>query len=187
DAGWIAAVGQKRGVDGREMARSDLIVVWGGNPASTQINLMSHIAQARRERGAKLVVVDPYRTATAEIADLHLAPLPGTDGALACAVMHVLFKEGYADRAYLAHYTDHPAGLEAHLEARTPAWAAHITRIPEERIVDFAQLYPTRLRLFAVAQRRDAGLCGRLPAERDRRLAVRGRWRTLFSASPRAT
>ena len=64
DAGWNAAVGQKRGVDGREIAKSDLIVVWGGNPASTQINVMSYIAQARRERGAKLVVVDPYRTAT---------------------------------------------------------------------------------------------------------------------------
>jgi len=148
DAGWNAAVGQKRGVDGREIAKSDLIVVWGGNPASTQINLMSHIAQARRERGAKLVVVDPYRTATAEIADLHLAPLPGTDGALACAVMHVLFKEGYADRAYLAHYTDDPEGLEAHLETRTPAWAAHITGIPEETILDFARLYGRTQRSF---------------------------------------
>ena len=79
---------------------------------------------ARKERGAKLVVVDPYRTATAEQADLHLAPLPGTDGALACAVMHVLFKEGYADRAYMARYTDDPDGLEAHLATRDPAWAA---------------------------------------------------------------
>jgi anaerobic selenocysteine-containing dehydrogenase len=141
DAGWIAAVGQKRGVDGREMARSDLIVVWGGNPASTQINVMSYIAQARRERGAKLVVVDPYRTATAELADLHLAPLPGTDGALACAVMHVLFKEGYADPAYLARYTDDSRGLEAHLESRTPEWAARVTGLSEDSIIDFARLY----------------------------------------------
>src|SRR5262249_6648736 len=58
DAGWNAAVGQKRGVDGREIAKSDLMVVWGGNPASTQINLISYIAEARRERGAKFVVVD---------------------------------------------------------------------------------------------------------------------------------
>ena len=94
--------------------------MWGGNPVSTQVNVMTHIAQARKERGAKLVVVDPYRTGTAEVADLHLAPLPGTDGALACAVMHVLFKEGYADRAYLARYTDDPAGLEAHLASARP-------------------------------------------------------------------
>src|SRR5215468_4459931 len=57
DAGWNAAVGQKRGVDGRELVKSDLIIVWGGNPASTQINVMSWIARARRERGTRFVVV----------------------------------------------------------------------------------------------------------------------------------
>jgi anaerobic selenocysteine-containing dehydrogenase len=141
DAGWLAGVGVKRGVDGREMAKSDLIVVWGGNPVSTQINAMTHIAKARRERGAKLVVIDPYRTNTAEAADLHLAPLPGTDGALACAVMHVLFREGCADRTYMAHHADDPAGLEAHLAPRTPEWAAVITGLPAHAIVDFARLY----------------------------------------------
>jgi anaerobic selenocysteine-containing dehydrogenase len=141
DAGWLAGVGIKRGVDGREIAKSDLIVVWGGNPVSTQVNVMTHVATARRERGAKLVVVDPYRTATAARADLHLAPLPGTDGALACAVMHVLFKEGYADRAYMARHTDDPQGLEAHLATRDPAWAARITGLSEDEIVGFARLY----------------------------------------------
>jgi anaerobic selenocysteine-containing dehydrogenase len=141
DAGWLAGVGVKRGVDGREIAKSDLIVIWGGNPVSTQVNVMTHVATARKERGAKLVVVDPYRTATAEQADLHLAPLPGSDGALACAVMHVLFKEGYADRAYMARYTDDPQGLEAHLAARDPAWAARITGLSEDQILGFARLY----------------------------------------------
>jgi anaerobic selenocysteine-containing dehydrogenase len=141
DAGWLAGVGVKRGVDGREMAKSDLIVVWGGNPVSTQVNVMTHVATARKERGAKLVVVDPYRTASAEHADLHLAPLPGTDGALACAVMHVLFREGYADRAYMARYTDDPDGLESHLATRDPPWAARITGLSEEEIVGFARLY----------------------------------------------
>jgi anaerobic selenocysteine-containing dehydrogenase len=141
DAGWLAGVGVKRGVDGREMAKSDLIVVWGGNPVSTQVNVMTHIATARKERGAKLVVVDPYRTASAEQADLHLAPLPGTDGALACAVMHVLYREGYADRAYMARYTDDPVGLEAHLATRDPSWAARITGLSEDEIVEFARLY----------------------------------------------
>jgi anaerobic selenocysteine-containing dehydrogenase len=141
DAGWLAGVGAKRGVDGREIAKSDLIVVWGGNPVSTQVNVMTHIAIARKERGATLVVVDPYRTATAEQADIHLAPLPGTDGALACAVMHVLFKEGYADRDYMARHTDDPKALEAHLEARDPAWAARITGLSEDEILGFARLY----------------------------------------------
>jgi anaerobic selenocysteine-containing dehydrogenase len=141
DAGWLAGVGARRGVDAREIAKSDLIVVWGGNPVSTQVNVMTHIAQARKERGAKLVVVDPYRTGTAEIADMHLAPLPGTDGALACAVMHVLFAEGFADRPYLARYADDPAGLEAHLASRDPVWASRITGLSEAEIVDFARLY----------------------------------------------
>jgi anaerobic selenocysteine-containing dehydrogenase len=141
DGGWLAGVGVKRGVDGREIAKSDLVVVWGGNPVSTQINLMVHIATARRERGAKLVVIDPYRTVTAAQADLHLAILPGTDAALACAVMHVLFKEGYADRAYLACYTDDPRGLETHLAGRDPAWAAAITGLAESEITEFARLY----------------------------------------------
>jgi anaerobic selenocysteine-containing dehydrogenase len=141
DAGWLAGVGAKRGVDGREMAKSDLIVIWGGNPVSTQVNVMTHVAATRKERGAKLVVVDPYRTATAEQADLHLAPLPGTDGALACAVMHILFKEGYADRAYMARYTNDPEGIEAHLRTRDPVWAAGITGLGEDEIVGFARLY----------------------------------------------
>src|SRR6201998_1912743 len=148
DAGWLAGIGVKRGVDGREIAKSDLIVVWGGNPASTQVNVMTHVAMARRERGAKLVVIDPYRTATAERADLHLAPLPGTDGALACAVMHVLFEEGYADRAYMPRYTDDPEGLEPHLKTRTSAWAALITGLLEDEIVAFARLYGSTKRSY---------------------------------------
>ena len=87
------------------------------------------------------MVVDPYRTGTAEVADIHLMPRPGTDGALACAVMHVLFKEGFADRDYLARYTDVPAELEAHLQSRTPEWAETISGVPAASIVDFARLY----------------------------------------------
>jgi len=129
------------GADSREIAESDLIVVWGGNPVSTQVNVMTHISRARKSRGAPLVVVDPYRTGTAEVADIHLMLRPGTDGALACAVMHVLFKEGFADRDYLARYTDVPGELEAHLETRTPQWAERISGVPEASIVDFARLY----------------------------------------------
>ncbi|WP_164135469.1 molybdopterin-dependent oxidoreductase, partial [Stenotrophomonas maltophilia] len=68
-----------------------------------------------------------YKTDTMKQADLSLVVKPGTDGALACAVMHVLFRDGYADRDYLARYTDVPAELEAHLSTRGPAWAAGIT------------------------------------------------------------
>jgi anaerobic selenocysteine-containing dehydrogenase len=148
ESGWFAGVGRFTGPDPREMARSDLIVVWGGNPVATQVNAMTHITRARKERGAKLVVVDPYRTGTAQVADLHLAPRPGTDGALACAVMHIAFRDGYADRAYMARFADCPEALEAHLATRTPEWASGITGLPVAEIEAFAKLYGTTARSY---------------------------------------
>jgi anaerobic selenocysteine-containing dehydrogenase len=148
EIGWHAGVGQSRGVDPREMAKSDLIVMWGGNPVPTQVNVMTHVTRARKERGAKFVVIDPYRTPTAAVADVHLAPRPGTDGALACAVMHVAFRDGYADRGYMARFTDCPERLEAHLLTRSPVWAAGITGMSVEQIEDFARLYGTTRRSY---------------------------------------
>ena len=140
-SGWRAGTGAGWGVDPREMAEADLIVVWGGNPVSTQVNVMTHISRARKKRGAKLVVIDPYRTPTAEVADIHLAPRPGTDGALACAVMHVLFTEDFADHDYMQKYTDVPEHLQQHLTTRTPSWAAEITGLSVDEITEFACLY----------------------------------------------
>ncbi|ROR35125.1 molybdopterin-dependent oxidoreductase [Inmirania thermothiophila] len=145
--GWIAGAGALRGTDPRELAESELIVIWGCNAVATQVNVMTHVARARR-RGARLVVVDPVRTPTAEKADLHLAPRPGTDGALACAVMHVLFRDGFADRDYLARYTRDAEALEAHLRHRGPAWAEPITGVPAAEIEAFARLYGATRRSF---------------------------------------
>ena len=146
-AGWTAGVGRIAGPDAREMADSELIVVWGGNPVATQVNVMAHVSRARKQ-GARLVVVDPYRTGTAAVADMHLALRPGTDGALACAVLHVLFRDGHADRAYMARYADDPAGLEAHVATRTPEWAAGITGLTAAEIEAFAALYGGTKRAF---------------------------------------
>lgn len=146
--GWMAGIGEVAGADAREMAESDLIVVWGCNPVSTQVNVMTHIAKARKQRGAKLVVIDPYRTPTAAQADIHLCVRPGSDGALACAVMHVMFRDGTADRDYMARYTDDPAGLEAHLKSKTPEWAAEITGLSVDEIEGFAKLYGETERAF---------------------------------------
>ncbi|TIV46456.1 MAG: molybdopterin oxidoreductase family protein, partial [Mesorhizobium sp.] len=90
-----------RGPDPREMAKADCVVIWGTNAVVTQVNVMTHATRARKERGAKIVVIDIYDNATMKQADLGLVLKPGTDGALACAVMHVLFRDGLADRAYL--------------------------------------------------------------------------------------
>lgn len=138
--GFIAGTGKLSGADPREMAKSDCVVIWGTNPVHTQVNVMTHAVRARKERGAKIVHVDVYRNATTEAADMAIILRPGTDGALACAVMHVLFREGMADRDYLERYTDAPRELEAHLAARTPQWASRITGVPVAEIEAFARL-----------------------------------------------
>jgi anaerobic selenocysteine-containing dehydrogenase len=148
DTGWRAGAGRRWGVPMTEMAESDLIVVWGCNPVATHVNAMTHISRARKQRGARLVVVDPFRSGTARQADTHLAPRPGTDGALACAVMHVAFRDGHADRDYLERYTDVPDELEKHLESRTPEWAAAITGLEVGAIEDFARLYGSTQRSY---------------------------------------
>ena len=128
--GWIAGHGRLTGADPREMAKSDLVVIWGTNAVATQVNVMTHAIRARKERGAKIVVVDVYRTPTMDQADVGVMVRPGTDAALACAIMHVLFREGWADRPFLDSHTDVPAELEAHLESRTPEWAEAICGVP---------------------------------------------------------
>jgi anaerobic selenocysteine-containing dehydrogenase len=139
-AGFAAGVGKIAGVDPREMAKSDLVVIWGTNAVNTQVNVMTHAVRARKERGAKIVAVDIYMNGTMEQADLAVLVKPGTDGALACAVMHCLFRDGNANWEYLDKYTDAPRELEAHLRTRDPAWASAITGTPVETIEAFAKL-----------------------------------------------
>ncbi len=139
-AGFFAGTGRIAGVDPREMQKSDLIVVWGGNPVNTQVNVMTHIGIARKTRGAKLACVDVYETGTMKAADIKLLIKPGTDGALACAIMHVLFRDGHANWDYLNQYTDYPRELEAHLKDKTPQWAAEICGCPISEIEAFAKL-----------------------------------------------
>lgn len=146
-AGLSAGIGGSFGTDAREMPESELIIVWGMNPVFTQVNVMAWIAKARK-KGARLVVVDPHRTATADKADLHLPILPGTDDALACAVMGVLLAEGRADRDFLHQRTDFDDELEAHLRSCTPEWAAAITGLPAEDILAFARMYASTQRSF---------------------------------------
>ena len=146
--GYIAGTGKMAGVDAREMASSDVIVIWGTNAVATQVNLMTHAMRARKERGAKIVVIDIYDTETMRQADLALRLRPGSDGALACAVMHVLFRDGLADRAYLARYADAPEALEAHLKSRDPEWASAITGLAVDQIEAFAALVGANKRSF---------------------------------------
>ncbi|MFC6489075.1 molybdopterin-containing oxidoreductase family protein [Nitratireductor sp. GCM10026969] len=147
-AGYVMGTGALRGPDPREMAKADCVVIWGTNAVATQVNVMTHAVRARKERGAKIVVVDVYENATMKQADLALVVRPGTDGALACAVMHVLFRENYADWDYLENYTDDPKGLAAHLQGRTPEWAETVTGVPAAEIERFARLVGATKRTY---------------------------------------
>ncbi len=146
--GYVAGTGALVGADPREMEKSDCIVIWGTNAVATQVNVMTHAVRARKARGAKIVAIDIYETETMRQADLALRLRPGTDGALACAVMHVLFRDGLADRDYLARYTDAPAELEAHLLSRDPNSAAAITGLEVAEIEAFAALVGSTKRTF---------------------------------------
>src|ERR1700675_198108 len=146
--GFIAGTGKLAGADPREMAKSDLVTIWGTNAVNTQVNVMTHATRARKERGAKIVAVDVYRNGTMQQADLAVLIRPGTDAALACAVMHCLFRDGKADRDYLARYTDVPAELEAHVRSRSPQWAAAITGCDVATIEAFAALIGERKRAY---------------------------------------
>ncbi|WP_062229216.1 molybdopterin-containing oxidoreductase family protein [Aureimonas frigidaquae] len=138
--GWYAGTGALSGVDPREMAQSDCIVIWGTNAVATQVNVMTHAIRARKERGARIVVIDIYDNATMKQADMALKLRPGTDAALACALMHIAFRDGTADRGYMSRHTDDPAGLEAHVASRTPEWAAQITGLDVSEIEALAAL-----------------------------------------------
>lgn len=146
--GFAAGTGALRGPDPREMAKSDCVVIWGTNPVNTQVNVMTHAIKARKQRGAKIVAIDIYNNGTMKQADMALCLKPGTDGALACAVMHIAFRDGYADRAFMAAHTDCPDELEAHLQSRTPQWAAAITGLSVEEIEAFGKLVGTTPKTF---------------------------------------
>ncbi|MGC1465590.1 MAG: molybdopterin-dependent oxidoreductase, partial [Pseudolabrys sp.] len=146
--GFAAGTGRVAGPDPREVAKSDLIVIWGTNAANTQVNFMTHATRARKERGARIACVDVYMNPTMKQADVPVLLKPGTDAALACAVMHCLFRDGKADWNYLERFTDAPHELEAHVRSRDPAWASAITGAPIETIEQFAKLVGERKRAY---------------------------------------
>ncbi|KAB2961341.1 MAG: molybdopterin-dependent oxidoreductase [Thermoanaerobaculia bacterium] len=132
--------GKMPGVAYTDYPEARLIVVWGANPRTSGVHLVPWI-HAARQRGARLVVVDPRVTSLAAQADLHLAPRPGTDVVLALAVIRELFASGRADREFLRR---HARGHEE-LERRAARWsleaAAEVCGLESGEIARFAELY----------------------------------------------
>jgi len=137
------------GFDPRTSKDASCILVWGANPSATAPHAHKHWL---KETPAKVIVVDPVRHPTAAAAHLHLQPLPGTDAALAFAIMHVLVRDGRIDRAFLDQHTIGWSELEPMLKACTPAWGEKMTSVPARDIEDAARLYGSGPSLLWVGQ-----------------------------------
>ncbi len=103
-AGYKVTIGASIGTDMERFDDAKLIIIWGSNPITSNVHLWPKVLEAKR-RGAKLIAIDPYCSLTAEKCHEHLALLPGTDGALALAMMHVIIKENLIDADYVEKYT----------------------------------------------------------------------------------
>ena len=136
-AGYEATVGATVGFDPEAIVGARLIVAWGTNMVSSNVHQWPFVEEARR-RGARLVTVDPYRSRTAEKSDQHLAPLPGSDAALALGMMHVVFRDGLEDRDYLDRFT---VGADD-LRRRAAEW-------PLERVAETTGLAAPEIEAFA--------------------------------------
>ncbi|MDX1574183.1 MAG: molybdopterin oxidoreductase family protein [Methylophaga sp.] len=157
---WLLTVGPTAGVDPESFIHSKYIVIWGCNSVSTNLHHW-HIVKDAQKRGAKVVVIDPYKSRTAKEADWHIAPRPGTDGALAMAMMHTIIEQGLQDSDYIEKYTEGYAALAERLKTRTPEWAAEITGIPAQDIrkfaMEFATTQPAAIRLGVALERNYGG------------------------------
>ncbi len=122
--------------------QSRLVIIWGHNPASTAPHFMPYLKQAQRN-GCRVVVIDPRRTRTARGADLHLAPLPNTDGALALGMANIIVAEGLHNEAWLEAHTVGWPRFRERLAEYNLAWVASVTGLPEQTIIDLARQYAT--------------------------------------------
>ncbi|MDQ8153227.1 MAG: molybdopterin oxidoreductase family protein [Gemmatimonadota bacterium] len=138
--GMRMTVGANVGADAEGLPSSDLVILWGTNTLTANPHLWPFVRQAR-ERGARVLCIDPIRTRTADQCDEWIAIRPGTDAALALAMMHVLFAEGLQDDDYLAAHTLGAAELRVRVQAYAPAVVAPIVGLPVEQIVELARAY----------------------------------------------
>lgn len=141
-AGYKTVMGATIGFDPEKLENARLIIAWGANIISSNVHLWPFVEKARK-KGARLVVIDPYRSKTAEKADWHIAPLPGTDGALVLALMHVLFRESLTDEDYISRFTVGVEGLKARAAEWTPERAAVETGVAADVIERLAREYGT--------------------------------------------
>ena len=192
----VSVYGRKIGTEPEQFRHSKYIIAWGANIHGNNVHLWPFIEEARRN-GAKLVVIDPYRTRTARLADWHMAINPGTDVALALGLMHVIVRDGLHDSDYIAQYAEGFDELEKRLPEYTPERVAQWTGIVARRYrASGARVrhhpssgHPPELRHPALAEWRRSGARSvhaaghhRIVEGSRRRLAAFHQWR--LSAEP---
>lgn len=159
-AGSKITLGGSVGSDPEQAEHSKLIIIWGSNPVISNLHFWTRCQQAKR-RGAKLVIIDPRRNETAEKCHQHIALYPGTDAALALAMMHVIIAEGLTDADYIDKHTLGYIELVARVQEWTPQRAAAICGITPEEIINLAREYartrPAMIRINFGLQRHAGG------------------------------
>jgi len=153
-------LGARIGTDLEQFENSRQIIFWGTNAVVSNLHLWSRAQEAKR-RGARLIAIDPYRSLTAEHCHEHIALLPGTDGALALGIMHVLIREGWLDRDYIERYTLGFAALAERALGYDPQRVGAICGIGAGTVERLAHAYwhvrPTAIRLNYGMQRARGG------------------------------
>jgi len=157
---WLLTVGPTAGVDPESFIHAKYIIIWACNSVSTNLHHW-HIVKEAQKKGAKVVVIDAYASRTAKEADWHIGPKPGTDGALAMAMIHTIIEEGLVDQDYVDNYTVGFEELKERAKTRTPEWAEAITGIPAADIrtlsLEYAATQPAAIRLGVALERHHGG------------------------------
>ena len=179
-AGYKATVGRSMGYDPEAIVHARLVLAWGANVVSSNVHLWPFVEEARR-RGATLVTIDPFRSRTAEMSDRHLAPLPGTDAALALGMMHVIFRAGLEDADYLERHATGVADLRARAAEWTPERTAATTGLRVDEIEwiarEYATVRPSAIRInYGLNRHAGGGMAVRTIACLP---AVTGAWRDV--------
>src|SRR5215467_9105879 len=159
-AGLLESTGHRYGTEPEQFRHSRLMLAWGANILGTNVHLWPFIVEARRN-GARFYTIDPNRNRTGAAADRHYFINPGSDKALALAMMHVIVGEKLHDADYVGRYTERFDGLRERVKAWTPQRAAELTGIPSEEIAALAREYattrPAAIRLNYGVQRSERG------------------------------
>ena len=190
--GYASVMGKTGCLDPREIGNGDLYIVWGSNMAATRIQSMPDMIKAKKE-GKRIILIEVYAEAMKKYCDETVLIKPGTDGALALAMMHVLIREGLANEEFLRENTYGYDEFKETLPEYTPLWAEKITGVPKEVIESLALEYGrakspviilgsgnsrygngamtvrliTILSHFTGAWLKDGGLCGCTPVDRS--------------------